>query len=254
MEKAEKIGLSDNIRLIGRELLSQVVFNRERNRRDRMDYELAKISNVSLEGSDSIPSAKTLCANLAKALFEYKIYSMDYPRLVCCLAQKQPQIFLDSFLGEVRDNYYRIARIFTDDLELSVNPLSQIDDNIIIAWCAINPSARYPVVAASIIAYRQDKNENLFEWTPLSLAVIDNAPDAIAVLNEFKRSFRPMSWSGSRADMMEKRLTLITSLKSHKNFVVSEWACNEERSFKEEIQLEREREEEYYRSRDERFE
>ncbi len=89
---------------------------------------------------------------------------------------------------------------------------------------------------------------------PLSLTTIDNAPDAVTVLNEFKRTFRPMSWSGSRADIMQKRLSLLSSLKSHKNPVVSEWACNEERVFEEEIRSERQLEEKYNRSRDERFE
>lgn len=110
------------------------------------------------------------------------------------------------------------------------------------------------MAAASIVAYQKGENESQFEWLPLSLAIIDNAPDAIAVLNEFKRAFRPISWSGSLADIMQRRLSLLSSLKSHKDPVVSQWACNEERLFKEEIRLEREREEKFDRSRNERFE
>jgi hypothetical protein len=109
-------------------------------------------------------------------------------------------------------------------------------------------------VAASIVAYRIGENENQFEWVPLSLTIIDNAPDAIAVLNEFKRKFRPMSWSGSRADIMQRRLSLILTLKSHRDPIVSEWACNEEGMFEAEIRSEREGEETRNRYQNERFE
>jgi len=254
MENVEKLYHSDSIRAIGKELLPQVVFDREHNRQGRMDYELEKIADVSLVGSDAVGSAKILCDNLAKAFFEYKLYSMDYPRLLCCLAKKQPLVFLDSFLSNIESHNYRIARIFTDDIDHGVNPLSRIADNIIIDWCEINPSDRYPVVATSIVAYRQGENNDQFEWTPLSLTIIDNAPDAVAVLNGFKRAFRPMSWSGSRADIMEKRLSLISSLKSHQNPIVSEWACHEEKMFKDEIRSERQGEGQHNRSRNERFE
>ncbi len=48
----------------------------------------------------------------------------------------------------------------SDDSDRSANPLSQIADNVIIDWCENNPSVRYPVAAASIVAYRQGENEN----------------------------------------------------------------------------------------------
>jgi hypothetical protein len=255
METSEKLGHSDTIKAIGKDLLAQVVFDRDHNRRSHIDdYELENIANVSLVGSDAADTAKILCENLAKAFSEYKLYSMDYPRLLCSLALNQPQVFLESLLGNNEISNYQLIRIFTDDLDHGVNPLSQIADNIIIDWCEKNPAARYPVVAASIVAYRKGENENQFEWVPLSLTIIDNAPDAIAVLNEFKRKFRPMSWSGSRADIMQRRLSLISSLKSHRDPVVSEWACNEERMFEAEIRSEREGDDKCNRSQNERFE
>jgi hypothetical protein len=254
MENAEKLEHSDTIKAIGKELLAQVVFDREHNRGGHMDYELEKIADVSLVGSDAAAMAKTLCDNLVKGFSEYKLYPMDYPRLLCSLARKQPQVFLESFLSNDDISNYRITGMFKDDLDHGTNPLSQIADNIIIDWCEQNPSARYPVVATSIVAYRKGENENQLEWSPLSLTTIDNAPDAVAVLTEFKKSFRPMSWSGSRADIMQRRLKLISSLKSHKDLVVSEWACKEEIAFEAEIRTEREWEDKFNRRRDERFE
>ena len=253
-DKDRKIGHSDTIRSVGKDLLAQVVFDHENNHRDQMDYKLGQIVEACLVGEDAATTAKILCNNLSKALLKYKVYSIDYTNLLEGLARKQPQVFLETFLSDNESPNYLITRMFLDDSDCIVNHLSQIADNVIIDWCENNPSARYPVAAASIVAYRQGENENQLEWTPLSLTIIDNAPDAVAVLNKFKRAFRPMSWSGSRADIMQKRLSLLSSLKSHKNPEVSEWACNEERLFEEEIRSERQLEEKYNRSRDERFE
>ena len=253
-DKDRKIGHSDTIRSIGKDLLAQVVFDRENNHRDQMDYKLGQIVEACFVGEDAAPAAKILCNNLSKALLKNKVYLMDYTHLLEGLARKQPQVFLETFLSDNEGPNYLITGMFIDDSDCIVNHLSQIADNVIIDWCENNPSARYPVAAASIVAYRQGESENQLEWTPLSLAIIDNAPDVVAVLNEFKRAFRPMSWSGSRADIMQKRLSLLSSLKSHKNPVVSEWASNEERVFGEEIRSERQLEEKYNRSRDERFE
>ncbi len=256
-DKDRKIGHSDTIRSIGKDLLAQVVFDRENKHRDQMDYDLGQIVEACFVGEDAVPAAKILCNNLSKALLKYKVSRMDYTHLLEGLARKQPQVFLETFLSDKEDINYQITRMFIDDLDYSyhnTNPLSQIADNVIIDWCENNPSVRYPVAAASIVAYRQGGNENRLEWTPLSLTIIDNAPDAVAVLNKFKRACRPMSWSGSRADIMQKRLSLLSSLKYHKNPVVSEWARNEERVFEEEIRSERQLEEKDNRSRDERFE
>jgi hypothetical protein len=53
----------------------------------------------------------------------------------------------------------------------------------------------------------------------------------------------PMSWSGSRADIMEERLSLISYFKNHEDYIISKWAIETEKEFMELIHFEREREE-----------
>ena len=102
--------------------------------------------------------------------------------------------------------------------------------------------------------FRKSENENLLEWTPLALKIITNSSDPIVVLNEFKSTFRPMSWSGSRAEIMQNRLSLISDLKKHEDSLVADWACKEERVFGEEIRSEREWELKRESDQNERFE
>jgi hypothetical protein len=252
--KEKKLAHSDIIISVGQNLLSVMVFEHEHNHRDRMDYDIGNIADACLVDEGGAVAANILCNNIAKALSEYKIHSINYTHLLESIARRQPQAFLDVLLGDDKIFSYQISRLFIDGLDDKSTPLAQISDDVIIAWCEVNPSKRYPIVAVSVVAYRHGENDNQLEWTPLSLSIIDNAPDVVSVLNELKKTFRPMSWSGSRADILQTRLSLLSSLKSHKNPVVAEWACNEEGKFKEEIRSERKGEEERHRSRDERFE
>ena len=88
----------------------------------------------------------------------------------------------------------------------------------------------------------------------MARSIIENSPDVIAVLSELKAALAPRSWSGSRADIMEKRLVLISDLTKHDDPVVAEWARGEERNFGEDIRSEREWEKKLNNKRDERFE
>jgi hypothetical protein len=239
---------------LGQQLLLQLTFAREDKYQGRMDYELGEIVNVCFVDKAASVTAVKLSNKLAKAISNYLIYPHDYRHFLASLTLKQPIAFLDGFFGDNEDPDFRLLTGFGDNIDREPNPLSHIDDGIILDWCEKNPSVRYPIIAASIGAYRHSESDNQLEWEPLSLTIIDNSPDVIAVLNIFKRKFRPSSWSGSRADIMEKRLILFAQLKTHQNPLVVEWACNEEAIFEKEISSERKWEQESSRSRDERFE
>lgn len=252
--KEKKLECSDMITSVGQHLLSKISFEHGHNQA-RMEHEIGDIADACLVNEGASVTAKILCTNLVKALSGYTVHATEYSHLLESIARKQPQIFLDTFLGRDEVSGYQITKVFIDDLDHPrYDPLSQISDTVLIEWCEIDPIYRYPIMAAAIVTYRLSGHDDHLEWTPLSLTIIDNAPDVITVLNALKKTFRPMSWTGSRADIIQKRLILLSSLKSHKHQVVAEWACNEERKFEEEINSERKWEEERHRSRDERFE
>lgn len=250
--KEKKCLCSRVITSLGQELLIQVNYDREHYRSEQIDYKLGQLAEACLAGEEATTSAMVICKKLAKALLEYKIYSIDFPRLLKNLAQQQPQAFLDNFLGDIEYSIPRIACLFTN--YDSPKLLSHIEDKVIIDWCEINPSERYPKVAAFMVAYQHNEHKNCLEWTPLSLIIMNNASDVIAVLNALKIIFKPKSWSGSRADIMKRSLVLILQLKTHQNPTISKWAHNEEKVFAEEIKQERQWEEQRNRTQDERFE
>jgi hypothetical protein len=231
---------SSIIASFGQELLVQVDFDRHSY---RMDYALGIIVKACLVGEIAATVTTIICKKIAESPL---ISFMDYQHILKNIAKQQPQIFLDEFCDAE-------SSMFIYNHEHS-KFLSHIQDNIIIDWCEINPSARYPKIAACIVAYQPNEQKNGLEWTPLSLAVINKAPDIAAVLNAFKNNFSPTSWSGSRAGIMEQRLSLITQLKTHENPIISVCAHDAEKAFAEEIERERQWENERNRTQDERFE
>ena len=67
-------------------------------------------------------------------------------------------------------------------------------------------------------------------------------------------SLRPMSWSGSRADILQSRAVLYQDLYEYDNEEVVAWARNRYTKLQEEIRNERERENQQDRGRNESFE
>jgi len=249
--KSEKREHSYSIISLGKSLISQISFTDAANGQGRMDFRLSEIVNICLSDDDSAEAAAIISRKLATAFSKYDAHPIHYPLLLKSLSINQPLVFLDEFLGN-SDAY--IPNISINDLDSKNDPVSNIEIDIILKWCNADPIVRYPLVAGSISPYRHNSDETKLEWTPIAMSIINNAPDSYTVLNELRRCFRPISWSGSRSDTMKKRLSLIADLKDRRNPLVREWGYSEERRFMEEINLEREQEQERNRSRVEGFE
>ncbi len=246
---------SNEIIILGQDLLTQVRFDEDRRTRDQMlGHNLSRIAEACLVGDAAENVAKDLCRRLAQAFAEHHIYPGDYHSLLDTLAKKHPVAFLEGFFGNNSIEIYRLSTVFSGDDNRRSTPLSKISDDVIINWCESNPHVRYPIVASCIPPYRNGTNGGILEWTPLSVILIDKAPDPIKVLNNFIGTLYSMSGSGSRADRMSKCLGPISILKEHENPVVAEWASREEMNFEDAINSERQRESDRNRSRDERFE
>jgi hypothetical protein len=68
-------------------------------------------------------------------------------------------------------------------------------------------------LAASFVSFsnRRQAGEPL-TWTDQAVTLLEHAPDRRCVLETFAQRFMPMSWSGSRASIMEANAELLDSL------------------------------------------
>ena len=95
------------------------------------------------------------------------------------------------------------------------------------------------------------------EWKPVVYTILEQAPNVEDVLKQLEDVIRPMSWSGSLANLLEQRATLLLEFYEHDNENVQSWARNRYTELQEDIKYARERErkkEERHRIQDERFE
>ena len=244
---------SDNIISLGQELVLNY-FSKEVHKNANLDYRLGKIINVCFRGESAEEYIRILCRRISEANSVNNIYFVHYMEVMKTIALNQSKVFLDIFLEENTKNCHLINPIYQRNSIKQVNFNFYMDNDVIINWCEVNPETRYPILSLSIIPYRIREQKDRLEWMPLAKLIINNSPNPIEVLNKFKSSFRPDSWSGSLAEAMQSRLCLILELKCHENSLIREWAFNTEKAFNEEIRSAREWELKIENERNECFE
>jgi hypothetical protein len=144
--------------------------------------------------------------------------------------------------------------MFSDAFVKPENPLNQISDDDLISWCDNEPKDRYPLIASAIQAFSESAETSGLAWKRIVYSIFEKAPDLNVVLNHLANSIWPTSWSGSRADVLQKRSVLFQSLYQHANVEISAWARSQYSVLQEAIKKERQWEEHNDRERNESFE
>lgn len=245
---------SNALTTVAGKTLSIYRFDQKQRHGGSKDYALASIAAISLRSAGGAGAARTLAKNLADAIVAHQAYSFDYTILLNTVAELQPKIFLDEFLGREDMEKYQRQRLFSDDLEGRENPMRQIPDDIVISWCEGEPSSRYSNVMLAVEVFRESSKTDKLEWRPIVEVILKRAQDLETVLDQLGRTLRPSSWSGSLAEILEHRSVLLRDLCEHDNAEVASWARRQYARFQEGIVKEREMEGRRDRDRNESFE
>jgi hypothetical protein len=220
---------------------------------DNRDRDLAELVAICLSGEDGVTAATQLAQKVSKAIMEQRIYGFDYSMLLENLAQAQPRVFLDVFLGVSKLENIQHKGLYTLS-SLHGSPLNQIPDGEVLTWCEQDPGVRYPIAASLIDPFTQSAESGKLEWKPAVYAILERAPDLDVILDHLANAIWPKSWSGSRADILVNRAVLFQELYEHENAKIRAWAKAQYSDLQESIREEREREERRNRERNERFE
>lgn len=244
--KNEVPAYSENLLEVGRYILSYCTLDKVYVRKNRLAYGVIRVAEVCLAGKDGIDTAKIMCTNFVKAIIDDLIYIPDHSKLLGVVAKLHPYIFLDSFLGNETIPEYKRKRIFRSTVEYRTNyagrtnPLNQISDEDILSWCEIEPHKRYNLISSTIQSFRQDDDKDALEWRSVVQYLLEKTPDLVSVFNNITGNFKPVSWSGSRADIMQKRSELLKEWFTHENEKIDSMAKNRYEEFQEEIKAGRE--------------
>ena len=253
--------------------------------RQEADDELAVIAAACLDGDgpDAAGAARDVCQRLATGIFKYRVCASNYPRLlnhrisptvhhrrVCAsnyprllnkLAQLQPRAFLDIFLAGEDAGDDKFSVLVPGMIDLGghrENPIAQIPDDTLLAWCEEAPLSRYALISSAITPFRQSGDTGKPEWNPVVYRILDGAPDPAPVIENLARALKPKSPTSlhrgdSRADILKERSVLLRELSDHENAKVKALAKREYDSLRKEIGKERQKEKED-RDRKESFE
>lgn len=248
--------LSSSLSYIGQQLLLDYQFLRRDGESHNIDHAISSIIEY-LFSCDSFDSklALQMCKNIAKAYSQNEFYSIrDYHQTIDSIVKYQPISFLDGFIDEDFDEDFMFVRDFSEEFHFNTNPLNKIEDELILNWCEMIPTDRYLRIATKIQPFQFDGSSQKIVWTELAMEILKNSSDPILVLDEFASTIIPMSWSGSRADILQNRIGLFASLKLHNDPRIVEWAVKNEVELNQRIIVERNSEQERESERNERFE
>lgn len=242
-------GLSQDIISLGQELVLNYDFSQHSFDNHHFVSEIIKICFTDVE---STRNAKRIATKLYSSITEDNVFFSDLDHVFLSLVEVQPLEFLEVFVRDTEEMDYRIDQIFSGQLNL--NPLNLISDELIINWCDVKKTERYPLMASIIDAYQNTSPSQQIEWTSLAKYLIDNYFEPTVILEHLMHVFHPNHWSDSLADLMLKRLPLLESLMKYENPIVVKWAKNKEPILKKEINRIRNWEHAQEQNQNERFE
>lgn len=244
--------VAEPVKVAGREFLSSLDLSRVRE--SQLDHMLGSVIKASLDSSKHDGLARRLCTNLLESIRSNELYAWDVGEILKALTDVSPRAVLDVLVdnGDEEDGASR--SLLRDLREDRGSPLDNLDPDFWSIWAAERANSRYLQLAQVLRFSANNEDERSKEWSPEALRLINEAPEPTKVLDAFRRRFFPMSWSGSRADILASRMPLLDALLTHGNSEVVEWARTNGPAFADLVEEERLREARQDRARDEAFE
>lgn len=254
VDEGASSNISNRLMDVAQKALSVYDFSTKTGRFGQSDYSLSDIASVCLTGKNGAHAARSICLNIVKSFKDYSFSSHNFSKLLTSIAKHQPKAFLDAFLTNEDVDDYQRKQVFSDSFDLNENPLNQIQKVELLSWCEDDPYVRYPLVTSIIDAFQISDETGRVEWNPFVYVIFEHAPNLNAVLELLGGAIIPTLWGGSRADILQDRLTSIQSLYEHANTEIGDWAKGMYTNLQSVIKKEREYEGRCEVDRDERFE
>jgi hypothetical protein len=213
------------------------------------EYEVARVARRCLEGGDGT-RAKAILAAVANRSNRRRLYRPDFHQVLGVIAELHSAEFLDWMTTEPQ---FEAFLDLHDGYEPS--PMCQIPPEKLVAWCGDDPE-RWEKVSATLppFAFNQSNMEEVPQMTETARVFFSSAPVSETVIRAFIERVSPMSWSGSRATVMERRLTALLQLRDDCDEQVQAIIDQAAVAISADIEAERAREAVRDREREQRFE
>jgi hypothetical protein len=219
-----------------------------------LDYALACVIRKFAVGAEGEPAACRLLTNMRKSFEDFNFSRHDLRESLQALFQEQPNLALDILVGDEATEDRARARRYSLAGGHRSSALAEVPIDALMQWCRSGPSGRWVRVAPLIPAFAPGETSQIAQWSERVLCLLQHAPEPAKVAECLINLIEPMSWSGSRAEVIRQRLPLLDQLA---NALGPEHA-NSVAGWRSQVMLildrESRRELDEYRARDERFE
>ena len=191
---------------------------------------------------------------MGRAVAARETRSIDNDDLLKALLEVRPAAVLDALFAGNEKDIWAIVGVFDQLGQHRANPADVISCEALIRWCERDREKRYPLAASIITFARRSEESRPQVWSEQAKALFATAPDPRSVLTVFIGRFRPMSWSGSEAALIEANAGLLDSLESHVPSDLMPFVAEAKAELARKVARVRRRETEKDRARDEKFE
>lgn len=247
VQKAEHVIWSDSLSAVGLDAVIAIIDSNELSH--NLDHNIACALSCCLHGDNEAGANRVMNAVIARAARRYGT-TYDLRDTLCTLVQQSPRVFL----SKVFPDGARLPSIkFRDSLR--PGPFSRLPPEVLIEWCNENAD-RWAQVAPYISPFSRgsEEDDETGPISPVAAAFLEAAPRPEVLVEAYLQHLAPMSWSGSCADIMERRLAVIEAMHSHPAPEVGHTIARLTPGIRARIARIRHAEQEEDRDRDQRFE
>src|SRR5690606_34802417 len=208
-----------------------------------LDHKLTRIAEVCLREGNYEDSVKVICSNIRRAFSQNYMSCFTIERFMELLLQNHTEIFLDSFLIDLRNSGDYYFSNFHTMFDMEKNPLNKISDDILIKWCEKDPDNRFELISEILQPFVKIDDSSKLAWREIVYYIFENVQELDQILENIAILINLGSWSGSYEDLMKPRLALLEEIKNHSNIKVNSWADNQALSLQREVRHHKELEE-----------
>ena len=171
------------------------------------DHALGDVVSECLAGEDGAGPARDLCKRLIATLNEHYVSRFNIGGLIKALLLVQPDTTLDALLlAELLRNEFVLE---FSDAERS--PFSAIPAETLCTWADRDAAARYQRLGEVLPLFSDRPGGDDGAISTTFLAVLARAPAKVQFLGDLRSRLRPSGWSGSLADLLERRLRVLAN-------------------------------------------
>lgn len=248
----DKLPIAELNRATGREVITQLRFEKGFS---RLDHMMAKILEVSFNKPEYEDQASTFCAKIIESVKNHKVYPWELGESIAVLTKMFPCTVLDMLLESVIGEDVAGWNILRD---VSIGPrpftLDWVPHHVWMGWAALKSDSRYMLLAQVMPFSKENDERHVSEWSYSAKKLIEIAPEPTKILDAFLSRFDSQGSNGSLAHTLAAHMPLIESLSQNSNPEIAVWAEKNTVSYAVCIERQRAAEAADARTRDEKFE